>query len=78
MAKKLTIHLTANYPASNLQKLKMLLDTAKGATEVYLEMPSKAEPDKLHRIRTGKTIMIHRALLEHLENTLGEHAWSIE
>ncbi len=78
MAKKLTIHLTPNYSASNLQKLKMLLDAAKGATEVYLEVPSKAEPGKLHRIRAGKSIMIHRALLEHLENTLGEDAWSIE
>ena len=78
IAKTLTIHLTANYPQSQLQKLKMLLDTAKGVTAVYLEVPSKEDPSKIHRIRTNKSIMIHRSLLEHLENTLGEHAWSFK
>jgi len=78
VAKTFTIHLTANYPQSQLQRLKMLLDTAKGATAVYLEVPSKEDPAKIHRIRTNKSIMIHRALLEHLNNTLGEHAWSFK
>ncbi len=78
IAKKLTIRLTADYPQNDLQKLKMLLDAAKGVTKVYLEVPSKAEPGKLHRIRTNKSIMIHRALLEHIENTLGNDAWRFE
>lgn len=77
-ARSFTIHLTANYPQLQLQKLKMLLDAAKGPTTVYLEIPSKEDPSKTYRIRTGKTIMLHRALLEHLENTLGENAWSFE
>jgi len=76
VAKTFTIHLTPNYPPSQLQKLKMLLDTAKGVTMVYLEVPSKENPSKIHRIRTNKSIMLHHALLEHLENTLGEQAWS--
>ncbi len=78
VAHTFTIHLKADYPQSQLQRLKMLLDTAKGATTVYLEVPSKEDPTKIHHIRTNKEIMIHRALLEHLENTLGENAWSFE
>ncbi len=78
MAKKLTIRLTSHYSQANLQKLKAYLDAAKGVTKVYLEVPSKAEPTKIHRIRTDKSIMIHRGLLDHLENTLGNDAWSFE
>lgn len=78
VAKKLTIRLTPDYSQSDLQKLKMQLDAAKGITKVYLEVPSKADPSKLHRIRTDKSIMIHRALLEHIENTLGNDAWRFE
>ena len=78
IAKKLTICLTPDYSQENLQRLKILLDAAKGVTKVYLEIPSKADPSKLHVIRTGKSIMIHRALLEHLENTLGNDAWRFE
>lgn len=78
VAKTFTIRLPADYPQPQLQKLKMLLDAAKGVTKVYLEVPSKEDPSKLHRIRTNKSILLHRALLEHLENTLGENAWSFE
>ena len=78
IATKLTIRLTPDYSAENLQRLKMLLEAAKGITKVYLEVPSKADPSKLHIIRTGKSIMIHRALLEFLENTLGSDAWSFQ
>ena len=78
MAKKLTIRLTAGYSQANLQKLKAHLEAAKGITKVYLEVPSKADPTKIHRIRTDKSIMIHRGLLDHLENTLGNDAWSFE
>ena len=78
MAKKLILHLTVDYPAENLRKLKILLDAAKGVTQVYLEVPSKAEPGKIHRIRTGKSILVHRSLLEFAENTLGNNAWSFE
>lgn len=78
IAKKLTIRLLPGYSQSNLQKLKILLDAAKGVTKVYLEVPSKADPSKIHRIRTDKSIMVHRALLEHVENTLGNDAWRFE
>ena len=78
IAKKLTIRLPADYPTQHLQKLKTLLDAAKGLTQVYLEVPSKADPTKLHQIRTNKSILVHHALLEHLENTLGEKAWRFE
>ncbi len=78
MAKKLTIRLTTNYSQANLQKLKAHLEAAKGVTKVYLEVPSKVDPSKIHRIRTDKSIMIHRGLLDHLENTLGNEAWSFE
>ena len=78
VAKEFTIHLKADYPQVHLQKLKTLLDAAKGVTTVYIEMPSKEDPSKIHRIRTGKSVMLHRALLDHLENTLGEHAWSFK
>lgn len=78
VAKKLTIRLHANYSAQNLQRLKMHLDAAKGVTKVYLEVPSKADPKKIHLIRTNKSIMVHRALLEHVENTLGNDAWHFE
>lgn len=78
MAKKLTIRLTSGYSQANLQKLKAHLEAAKGVTKVYLEVPSKADPTKIHRIRTDKSIMIHRGLLDHLENTLGNDAWSFE
>ncbi len=77
-AKKLTIRLPADYTAENLQKLKILLDAAKGVTKVYLEVPSKADPGKVHHIRTNKSILLHRALLEHIENTLGSDAWRFE
>ena len=78
VAKEFTIHLKPNYPQTHLQKLKSLLEVAKGVTTVYLEMPSKEDPSKIHRIRTNKSVMLHRALLEHLDNTLGENAWSFK
>ena len=77
-ATQFIIHLTNDYRPSYLQRLKMLLDAAPGLTQVYIEVPSKADPTKIHRIRTGKKVQLHDALLDHLENTLGEHAWSIQ
>ncbi|MBR2865975.1 MAG: DNA polymerase III subunit alpha [Elusimicrobiaceae bacterium] len=78
LASKLTIRLTSNYSQSHLQKLKAHLDAGVGTTRVYLEVPSKADPTKIHRIRTGKSIQVHRALLDYIENTLGSNAWSFE
>ena len=77
-AQELTIRLTSDYPPGNVQKLKKLLDATKGSTTVYLEMPSKENPTKIHRIRTDKSILIHAPLLEYLENTLGENAWTFK
>ena len=77
-AEEITIRLSADYPQENLQKLKNLLDTAKGSTTVFLEMPSKENPKKVHRIRTDKSILIHDGLLRHIEKTLGENAWTFK
>lgn len=77
VAKEFTIRLTSNYPKTDLQKLKTYLDMTRGLTQVYLEVPSKEDPHKMHRIRVGKQILLHRALLEHIENTLG-NAWDFK
>ena len=60
-----------------LEKLKTYLDMTKGTTIVYLEVPSKENPQKIHRIKTGKRILLHKGLLEYIENTMG-NAWSFK
>ena len=76
-AKEFTVRLPANCPKAKLEKLKSYLDMTRGTTVVFLEVPSKAEPTQLHRIRTNKRILLHRALLEFVENHL-ENAWSFK
>lgn len=49
----------------------------RGVTTVFLEIPSKEDPAKLHRIRTTKRILLHKGLLEYIENTWG-NAWRFE
>ena len=49
----------------------------KGTTVVYLEVPSKEDPQKIHRIRTNKRVLLHKGLLEYIENTMG-NAWSFK
>lgn len=77
VAREITIHLPANYSKFALEKLKTYLDMAKGSTVVYLEVPSKADPTKMHRIRTNKRVLLHKALLEYIENTMPD-AWSFK
>lgn len=77
VAKEFTIRLTSDYSKTNLQKLKSYLDMTKGLTQVYLEVPSKEDPQKMHRVRVSKQILLHRALLEHIDNTLG-NAWTFK
>ena len=77
VAREITIHLPANYSKFALEKLKNYLDMAKGSTVVYLEVPSKADPTKMHRIRTNKRVLLHKALLEYIENTMPD-AWSFK
>ncbi len=75
VAQELIIHVPADYSKFAFEKLKTYLDMTKGATVVYLEIPSKEDPTKIHRIRTGKRILLHKALLEYIENTM-PNAWS--
>ena len=77
VAKEFTVRLPADYPKNSLQKLKTYLDMTRGTTTVYLEVPSKENPEKIHRIRTNKRILLHKGLLEYIENTIG-NAWSFK
>lgn len=77
LAKEFTVRLPANCPKFKLEKLKSYLDMARGTTVVYLELPSKADPTKLHRIRTNKRILLHKPLLDFIENNL-DNAWSFK
>lgn len=76
-ANEFTIRIPADYPKFGLEKLKHYLDQTKGTTVVYLEVPSKADPSKIHRIKTSKRIYLHKGLLEYIENTMG-NAWSFK
>ncbi len=77
IAKEFTVRLPADYTPQQLQKLKSYLDMTRGTTAVYLEIPSKADPTKYHRIRTQKNILLHKALLEYIENTWN-NAWTFK
>ena len=77
LAKEFTVRLPANCPKFKLEKLKSYLDATRGTTTVFLEIPSKADPTKLHRIRTNKRILLHKPLLEFIENNL-DNAWSFK
>jgi len=76
-AEEFTIRIPVDYPREGLEKLKRFLDITKGTTVVYLEVPSKEEPQKVHRIKTNKRILLHKGLLEYIENTMG-NAWSFK
>ena len=77
IAKEFTIRLPADYTQEQLKKLKSYLDMTRGVTTVFLEIPSKEDPTKLHRIRTNKRVLLHKGLLEFVENTWG-NAWHFE
>lgn len=77
VAKEFTIQMPKNYTKDQLQKLKTYLDMTKGTTQVFLEVPSKADPDKTHRIRTSKRVLLHRALFDFVDNNLGT-TWSFK
>ncbi len=76
-AKEFTVELPAKYTKDQLKKLNSYLDMTKGATQVFLDVPSKENPSKILRVRTHKRIFLHRALLEFIENTLGT-SWSFK
>lgn len=75
VAKEFTVRLPANYTKESLQKLKSYLDMTRGTTTVFLEVPSKEDPSKFHRIRTNKRVLLHKGLLEYIENAWG-NAWT--
>lgn len=70
-AKEFIVELPAKYTKDQLQKLSTYLDMTKGTTQVFLEVPTRADPTKKLLVRTHKSIFLHRALLEFIENTLG-------
>ena len=76
-AREFTIRIPADYPKNALQKLKSYLDMTRGTTTVFLEIASKENPGKIHRIRTNKRILLHKGLLDYIENTMG-NAWSFK
>lgn len=76
-AKEFTVSLPADYTKNQLEKLKNYLEMTRGATAVYLEVPSKENPKKMHRIRTSKRIILHKSLLDFVENELGT-SWSFK
>ena len=76
-AEEFTIRIPAGYPKFGLEKLKHFLDMTKGTTTVFFEVPSKEDPQKIHRIKTNKRILLHKGLLEYIENTMG-NAWSFK
>ena len=77
VAKEFIIRIPAGYSKSNLQKLRTYLDMTRGTTAVILEIPSKENPEKIHRIRTNKRILLHKGLFEFIEDTMG-NAWDFK
>ncbi len=77
IAKEFTVRLPNGYTPEQLQKLKSYLDMTRGTTTVFLEIPTKADPTKMHRIRTNKHVLLHKALLDYIENTWG-NAWTFK
>lgn len=77
VAKEFTIQMPKNYTKDQLQKLKTYLEMTKGTTQVFLEVPSKEDPSKTHRIRTSKRVLLHRALFDFVDNNLGT-TWSFK
>ena len=76
-AKEFTVRLPADYTPEQLQQLSSALNATRGITQVYLEVPSKEDPSRLHRVRTDKQIQVYKGLLDLIENTWG-NAWSIK
>lgn len=77
IAKEFTIKLPKGYSKHALEKLRTYLDMTRGTTTVFLEVPSKENPEKYHRIRTNKRILLHKGLLEYIENSFG-NVWSFK
>ncbi len=78
VAKEFTVRIPAGYTPFMLEKLKQCLDASKGTTVVYLEVASKENPAKTHRIKLNKRVFLHAALLDYIENTFGPAAWSFK
>ena len=77
LAKEFTVRLPAGYTKEKLEKLKSYLDMTRGTTTVFLEIPSKEDTSKIHRIRTNKRVLLHKGLLDYIENTWG-NAWTFK
>ncbi len=74
-AKKLIITLPSDLPQEKLFELKALLGAAKGFCEVFLILQ---EGEKQTFISTSKRIMIHKALIDFLDENLPPNSWDFE
>ena len=74
-AKKLIITLPADLPQEKLFELKTLLGAAKGFCEVSFILQ---EGEKQTFISTPKRIMIHKALIDFLDENLPPNSWDFE
>ena len=74
-AKRLIIHLPADLSQEKLFALKALLDAAKGFCEVGLILE---EGENKTFISTPKRIMLHKALIDFLDENLPPNSWDFE
>ncbi|MGB2578590.1 DNA polymerase-3 subunit alpha [Elusimicrobium simillimum] len=77
-ATKVTISLPKDYSEANLRILNTLLERGKGITEVYFNIPAEDESQPPYTLRSRHTIILHKALVEHIENSIGSGAWTFE
>lgn len=74
-AKKLIVHLPENFPQEKLFDLKTLLEAAKGFCEVSLVLH---EGQTETYISIPNRIMIHKALIDFLDENLPPNSWDFE
>jgi len=77
VAKKLIINIPANYSETNLRQLESLLERGKGATEVYFSVADE-KGGAPFSVRTKHNIVIHKPLIDFIENTIGPGCWDFE
>ncbi|ACC97774.1 DNA polymerase III, alpha subunit [Elusimicrobium minutum Pei191] len=77
-AAKVTIDIPKGYSETNSRLLNTLLERGKGITEVYFNIESPDEDKAPFLVRSQHKIVLHKALIDHIENTLGENSWTFE
>ncbi|MDR1124113.1 MAG: DNA polymerase III subunit alpha [Elusimicrobiota bacterium] len=75
-ARRFIVRLPENVKEEHLRRLNVLMDMAKGTTEVYLTSP---EPGgKTAAVKTSKKIVIHTALVDFIEENFGPDPWDFD